>query len=372
MPSRVSILKARCSSLAIRPKSLPKNRWSSIGSRAYAAPAGFHHQRRMASDDAKNPKKTQASEDFKGPTQDALPHITEETAAMDKILGETPPDIEQGTPVQEILKRDKEAQKNAPKVLKDSINAETNSSGKPPGSRSFSTFSASRFGSRSFSTIARRNAEATAELVRFEDTRAVGLEYPDAGFGHKFPLPDITKFPKTNHIKKRYDEVLEQVTRSIMRHGKLSRAQKNMDEILDNLRKAPVPSAGEHGLLTDLPRDELPLSPVQYLTAIIDSVAPLVRIRQLRGLMGGGASMPVPVPLNRRQRRRAAIQWILAGAENRRETRLAERVSKELIAVAEGRGSAWERRQRVHKMAISTRANVKTMLQGPRKRGGGK
>ena len=31
------------------------------------------------------------------------PHVTEEQAALDKTMGETPPDIEgQGTPVQEV------------------------------------------------------------------------------------------------------------------------------------------------------------------------------------------------------------------------------------------------------------------------------
>ena len=31
-----------------------------------------------------------------------LPHVSEEAAAMDKITGDTPPDIDQGTPVQEV------------------------------------------------------------------------------------------------------------------------------------------------------------------------------------------------------------------------------------------------------------------------------
>lgn len=33
---------------------------------------------------------------------DQLPHVTEEQAAMDKTMGETPPDIQQGTPVKEV------------------------------------------------------------------------------------------------------------------------------------------------------------------------------------------------------------------------------------------------------------------------------
>lgn len=37
-----------------------------------------------------------------GPNQSQLPHVTEERAEMDKVMGETPPDIGQGTPVQEV------------------------------------------------------------------------------------------------------------------------------------------------------------------------------------------------------------------------------------------------------------------------------
>lgn len=42
------------------------------------------------------------SEDKKGPNTDQLPHISEEAAATAKAKGETPPDLEQGTPVQEV------------------------------------------------------------------------------------------------------------------------------------------------------------------------------------------------------------------------------------------------------------------------------
>lgn len=38
----------------------------------------------------------------KGPNEDQLPHVTEEQAAIDKTMGNTPPDIEQGTPIQEV------------------------------------------------------------------------------------------------------------------------------------------------------------------------------------------------------------------------------------------------------------------------------
>lgn len=36
------------------------------------------------------------------PNQDTLGHVSEEAADIDRITGETPPNIEQGTPVQEV------------------------------------------------------------------------------------------------------------------------------------------------------------------------------------------------------------------------------------------------------------------------------
>lgn len=136
-----------------------------------------------------------------------------------------------------------------------------------------------------------------------------------------------------------------------------------MSDILEILRTAPTPQGstlgGDRSLISTVPREALALSPVTYLTTAIDSVAPLVKIRQQKGVLGGGASMPIPVPLNIKQRRRTAIKWILTSADNRKETKLSERVAKELINIAEGRGGAWDRRILVHKQGISARANIR-------------
>ena len=51
------------------------------------------------------------------------------------------------------------------------------------------------------------------------------LDYPDGGLGHKFPLPEMP-LPRTDHFKRRYDPVVDQLTKSLMRDGKLSVAQK--------------------------------------------------------------------------------------------------------------------------------------------------
>jgi hypothetical protein len=123
-----------------------------------------------------------------------------------------------------------------------------------------------------------------------------------------------------------------------------------------------LPNPPTDNPITSLPRATLPLHPIEYLTTIIDSVSPLVKIRQQKGMAGGGASTPIPVPLGVRQRRRQAIQWILNAADGRRETRLADRVAKELVRVAEGQSGVWERRAMVHRLGISARSNVRSAL----------
>lgn len=42
------------------------------------------------------------SEQPKGPNQDQLPHVSEEAAITSKITGEEGPELEQGSPVQEV------------------------------------------------------------------------------------------------------------------------------------------------------------------------------------------------------------------------------------------------------------------------------
>jgi small subunit ribosomal protein S7 len=138
-----------------------------------------------------------------------------------------------------------------------------------------------------------------------------------------------------------------------------------MSFILNHLRTAPPPTPNPaRPLLPGAPPpDHLPLNPIGYLSLAIDSVAPLLRIRSLRGAAGGGAALQIPVPLGLRQRRRQAVQWILDAA-NKKSSRgsgrgqFAQRFAEEIISVVEGRSNVWEKRQLIHKTGTSARANL--------------
>lgn len=149
-----------------------------------------------------------------GPNEEQLPHVSEEAAAMAKVKGETAPQIEeQGTPIQEVLNRDKETKENAPKVMQ----GKTSKTSSPSGTRSYST-------------SARRSSDG---LIQYEDGAAI------EDIGHKFGLP--AALGPTDHIKHRYDPVVKQVTNLLMIDGKLSSAQTNMARILNHLRMSAPP-----------------------------------------------------------------------------------------------------------------------------------
>lgn len=192
--------------------------------------------------------------------------------------------------------------------------------------------------------------------------------------GHKFPLPPLSSIPvKTNSKQKSREHayntettpIVTQLTNLLMRDGKKSVAERNMATILSALRTLPAPTLSTtRPLIPGTPAaSHLPLNPIAYLTAAVDSVAPLMRIRSQRGAAGGGVALQIPVPLGLRQRRRTAFTWILDAASKRAnrgsgKDMFAQRVAQELVAVVEGRSGVWEKRQAVHRLATAARTNI--------------
>ncbi|KAI0104440.1 ribosomal protein S7 [Daldinia grandis] len=204
------------------------------------------------------------------------------------------------------------------------------------------------------------NAEAIAALEKAAAGQAIDDEGDE---GLLFNMPD--RVGKGEQLQDRYHPIVEQVTKLLMKDGKLSQAQRNMAMILNYLRTTPAPKVSPHRPLLpgSPPADQLPLNPLLYLTLAIDSVAPLIRIRSLRGAAGGGQSLDLPQPIAARARRRIAVMWILDAVRRKRSagsgrTQFASRFAQELIAVVEGRSTVWDKRNSVHKLGTVARANL--------------
>ncbi|KAF1992044.1 ribosomal protein S7 [Aulographum hederae CBS 113979] len=330
-----------------------------------------------------DPKKDLPKADgLKGPNTETLPSISEEAASMASTAGTEGPDLEQGTPVEEVVQNDKEAIDKLPQVMKDDVKNKN-------GTRSYSTFASS---GRQYSTSAIQRQEITKQpgtlaqndiiaMTRQQEAEEARLieEYsldrelanmaePEAVVedlsGLKFGMPKMP-LPPGSHYKDRYDPLVDQLVGLMIQDGKKSIAQQNVAIILNHLRTAPPPTYSPiRPMLPGAPPpSHLPLNPVLYLTVAIDSVAPLLRIKAIRGAAGGGMALQLPSPLGLRQRRRTAITWILDQASKRQNRgsgkgTFAHRVADELIAVVEGKSSVWERRGAIHKLAVSARANI--------------
>lgn len=105
------------------------------------------------------------------------------------------------------MKGDKEAQKNLPKVMQDALK-QGNKTPAPKGSRSYSTMTT------------RPNTGLDMGLVDLEAASKLPLTP-----GLKFEAPTLP-LPQGNHVKHRYDPVVEQVTNLLMHHGKKGAAQR--------------------------------------------------------------------------------------------------------------------------------------------------
>ncbi|KAJ4311328.1 hypothetical protein N0V94_008003 [Neodidymelliopsis sp. IMI 364377] len=340
MPPRLNI-SALSRSIAFRPK--PQIQWPARSAlrvapsqcRTYADAPPYADQNAAPAQDRSHK-----------PSSEPIEHVSEEAAKTAQIMGEQGPDVNQGTPVEDILKGDKEAQQHLPKVMQDALKQ----GNKTPAPK----------GSRSYSTMTTRSSEGMdMGLVDFEAASKLPVTP-----GLKFEMPTLP-LPKDGHVKHRYDPVVEQVTNLLMQHGKKSVAQRQMAVVLQHLRTSPIPTINPaRPLLPGAPPpSHLPLNPILYLTLAIDSVAPLLRIRAQKGAAGGGVALQIPVPLNQRQRRRTAIQWILSAALKRRnlgsgKNSLGQRVAQEMISVIEGKSGIWDRRNAVHKLGVAARSNI--------------
>ncbi|KAL4948375.1 SPX domain-containing protein [Aspergillus filifer] len=382
MPPRLNLFAARSALPAFRP-----------AVRSTPAQCTRFQQRWNSSDSNSDGRSKKELEDAQRQAE-SMPHVSEEAAEVNKIMnkdkenwcGGTPssPELEQGTPVSELLARDKEGQKYAPKVFQDQMknagnkrsfstsarryqleNQSQNQPGQPGPEAGLPGAGTGAGSGTDANTLSDAEQAALLQTMISQVTQETEAMLPE---GLKYPAP--ASIPRSEHLKHRYEGIVEQFTKNLMWDGKLAIAQKNMAYILDHLRSSPPPAINpRRPLLPGPPAPQLPLNPILYLALIVDSVAPLIKLHHATGIAGGGQSVQIPVALSERQRRRAAIGWIIAASEKRRDSQFAVRVANELVAVAEGRSGVWEKREGIHKMGIAARLttphNVSSNAGGP-------
>jgi small subunit ribosomal protein S7 len=93
--------------------------------------------------------------------------------------------------------------------------------------------------------------------------------------------------------------------------------------------------------------------PIDVFTQALENVKPNIEVRSKRV---GGASYQVPMQVNRNRQQSLAIRWILAACREKKGRPMHEKLASELLAAYNREGTAYTKRENVHRMAEANKA----------------
>lgn len=134
----------------------------------------------------------------------------------------------------------------------------------------------------------------------------------------------------------KYNSVL--VTKFICRmmlDGKKTTTTRLLYSALDNIQK----KTGE--------------DPLTVFTKAIDNIKPVVEVKSRRV---GGATYQVPTDVPEARREALAMRWIIGAARKRSGKGMDERLAAEVIDAYNNTGTAFKKREEVHRMAEANKA----------------
>lgn len=89
------------------------------------------------------------------------------------------------------------------------------------------------------------------------------------------------------------------------------------------------------------------------LEKAFENVRPLVEVKSRRV---GGATYQVPVEVRQDRSQTLAMRWLIDAAKGRREKTMALRLAAEAMEAVESRGSAFKKKEDIHRMAEANKA----------------
>ncbi len=92
---------------------------------------------------------------------------------------------------------------------------------------------------------------------------------------------------------------------------------------------------------------------LMVFTKAIDNVHPLLEVKSRRV---GGANYQVPIEVRPARSITLAMRWILGAARDRKGRPMAEHLAEEVLLAYKKEGSAFKKREDVHRMAEANRA----------------
>ena len=93
--------------------------------------------------------------------------------------------------------------------------------------------------------------------------------------------------------------------------------------------------------------------PIEVFTQAVENVKPYIEVRSRRV---GGAAYQVPMQVNRQRQQSLAIRWILAAVREKKGRPMFQKLADELMAAYNKEGTAYTKRENVHRMADANKA----------------
>ena len=104
----------------------------------------------------------------------------------------------------------------------------------------------------------------------------------------------------------------------------------------------------------DVIKEKLPdRDPAEVFTTAVENVKPYIEVRSRRV---GGAAYQVPMQVNKNRQQSLAIRWILGACREKKGRPMYLKLSDELLAAYNREGTAYTKRENVHRMADANKA----------------
>ncbi|RMD77304.1 30S ribosomal protein S7 [Candidatus Dojkabacteria bacterium] len=98
---------------------------------------------------------------------------------------------------------------------------------------------------------------------------------------------------------------------------------------------------------------EIKKDPLSVLEVVVENLKPKIEVRSRRV---GGANLQVPTPVNPDRQVSLALRWLVEAArKSRKSTEFWISLSKELVSAYNKEGSAYKKKEEVHRMAEANR-----------------
>ncbi|MBO5772311.1 MAG: 30S ribosomal protein S7 [Clostridia bacterium] len=103
----------------------------------------------------------------------------------------------------------------------------------------------------------------------------------------------------------------------------------------------------------DIIKEKTGNEPIEVFNTAINNLMPVLEVKARRV---GGSNYQVPMEIRPERRQTLAIRWLVSYARKRSERYMAERLAGELMDAANSTGSAYKKKEDVHKMAEANKA----------------